>query len=72
MYKTIALTAMSVACLIQMLLYFASERRLRKHLQAPRNRHWEQEHELLKHDNKECASAMLMTFFFALLAVLTF
>lgn len=72
MYRTIILTAMATVALVEVILYFVSERRLRKHLQAPRNRHWEQEHELLKHDNKECASAMLIAFVLEFLTILTF
>lgn len=72
MYRTIILTFMATISMVEVILYFLSERRLRNHLQAPRNRHWEQEHELLKQDNKECASAMLIVFAIELLAILTF
>lgn len=72
MYKTIILAFMAIASMAEVILYFISERKLRKHLQAPRNRHWEQEHELLKQNNKECASAMLIVFVIDFLAILTF
>lgn len=72
MYRTIILTFMATISMVEVILYFLSERKLRKHLEAPRNRHWEQEHELLKQDNKECASAMLIVFVIELLTILTF
>ena len=72
MYRTIILTAMATVALVEVILYFVSERRLRKHLQSPRNRHWEQEHELLKQDNKECAVSMLIAFVIEFLTILTF
>lgn len=70
MYRTIILTVMAILSMVEVILYFNSERKLRKHLQAPRNRHWEQEHELLKHDNKECAVSMLIVFVIEFLTIL--
>lgn len=70
MYQPIMTTFIMVGLSIEVILFLISQYRLGKHLRAPHNRHWDRDYEILKQDNKDCATNMLLTIAIALISIL--
>lgn len=70
MYQPIIATITMMGISIEVILFLISQYRLGKHLRAPHNRHWDRDYEILKQDNKDCATNMLITIALALVSIL--
>lgn len=51
---------LAIGAVAEIILYIRAENRLRKHITAPRNRHYEQDKELLQMDVKSTATCMII------------
>lgn len=68
--KTLTQIAMAILAIAQVILYARAESRLRKHILSERNRHWQQEKEILELDVRECATCMLISLAISIISIL--
>ena len=61
---------MAILSIAQVILYARAESRLRKHILAEQNRHWQQKKEALELDVRECATCMLISLTMSILSIL--